>query len=449
MRRFLTRTASQLLRRLGRSALLVLALIGPAMGVGIGPRPVSADDGDLDLDFGTAGRVLAGSGTAGAVLARADGSLRLAIWRSGQVGFLALAPDGSIDTSFGDDGFRTVFPEDQTTFFRPVAIFERPDGRLVLVTNVYLPYKVVLVQVTADGELDPDFGVDGVRRVLHNGSDWTEARAAVLQNNGKLLLAGLCYDCGPSIEADTMLVRLEENGAIDTTFGDGGWVIFDAYGRILIAGGAGQLNEQRPYIARRLANGDADFLFGGGDGLLTLGTLAQRKATSLVFDPVSKQILVATGEWGLPSSMYPGGVARVTASGILDEEFGDGGIVELDFEEGSVLQEIRLQSDGKIVGVGSVNAQGSQPEGFLLVRLLANGNLDLTFDDNGRKHVEFDLEPNGRDYATAMTLSGGRLVAAGAALIGQAGNLALVRTENALVFTDGFERGTAQGWPGY
>ena len=473
MLRFLAWTAFQTIRRPGgiprRSGALLVpllaALFGPVLGPVIGPMPASADDGDLDPDFGTAGRVLPGSGSAGAVLARADGSLRLAIWQLGQVGFLALHPDGSIDTSFGAGGFRTVSPEPQADFYRPSAIFERPDGRLLLITNSSLPYKAVVVQVTADGELDPDFGTDGVRQLIHDGTDSTQVWAAVLQSNGKLLLAGLCSDCGPSISGDTMLTRLDENGAIDTTFGDDGWVVFDAYeggteydqatalafdanGKILIAGGAGYAEEQRPYVARRLANGDADFLFGGGDGILTLSALAWKKVTSLVVDPVSKRILVATGEWGPPSPTFPAGVARVTASGILDEEFGDGGMVTLDFEEGAVLQEIRLQSDRKIVGVGSVNAVGSQPEGFLLVRLLADGTLDSTFDDNGRKHVEFDLEPAGRDYATAMTLSGGRIVAVGAALIGQAGNLALVRTSNTLVFTDGFERGTTAGWRG-
>ena len=459
-RRFGDRTAIP-----GRSAaVLLLALIGPL----IGPVGASADDGDLDPDFGTDGRALPGSGSAGAVLARADGSLRLAIWKSGQVGFLALRPDGSIDTSFGDDGFRTVPPEGFTAFYRPTAIFERPDGRLVLVAssgaNSREPGKAVLVQVTADGELDPDFGTDGVRRVWH-GSTTTQASAAVLQGNGKLLLAGFCVSCSASIGAETMLTRLEENGSIDTMFGDAGWVIFDAYeggtgndqatalafdanGKILIAGGSGSNDEERPYVARRLANGDADFLFGGGDGILTLSALAWRRATSLVVDPVSKRILVATGRWSGPSSIYPAGVARVTASGVLDDEFGEGGIVTLDFEEGSAIQEIRLQSDRKIVGVGSVDAQGSQREGFLLVRLLTDGTLDTTFDDNGRKHVEFDLEPTGRDFATAMTLSGGRIVAVGAAMIGQAGNLALVRTSNALIFTDGFERGTDNSWNG-
>ena len=474
MRRFLARTASLTIRRPagvpGRSAALLLpllaALIGAVIGPVLGPTAASADDGDLDPDFGTAGRVLPGTGLAGAVLARADGSLRLAIWKFGQVGFLALHPDGSIDTSFGDGGFRTVPPEPQTAFYRPNAIFERPDGRLLLVTNANLPDRAVIVQVTADGELDPDFGTDGVRQLIHGGTDSTMVWAAVLIGNGKLLLAGLCADCGPSTNADTMLTRLNENGATDTTFGDNGWVVFDAYeggseydqatalafdsnGKILIAGGAGYSGEERPYVARRLANGDADFLFGGGDGILTLSAFAWKKATSLVVDPVSKRILVSTGEWGSPNSTFPGGVARITTSGILDEEFGDGGMVTIDFEEGAVLQRIRLQSDRKIVGVGSVDAVGSQREGFLLVRLLPDGTLDTTFDDNGRKHVEFDLEPDGHDYATAMTLSGGRIVAVGAAMVGQDGNLALVRTANALIFTDGFERGSTASWSGY
>lgn len=449
-----------------RSPLSAAALLPLLLALATsGSQVASADDGDLDPDFGTSGRALAGLGFAQAVLARADGSLRLGISRFGQVAFLALEPDGHLDTSFGEGGIRTVVPDPNSESSNPVAIFERPDGRLLMVADVRGSERAALIQVTAEGELDESFGPGGVHEVRYAAGDWTSVKAAVLLGNGKILVAGNCLDCGPSVSSDTMLARFGENGLIDTTFGDNGWVFFDAYeggtdydyatavafdtnGKILIAGAAGQNAGRHPYVARRLANGGVDILFGGGDGLLTLSSMSSTLATSLAVDPVSKRILVATGGASFPSVLAQQAVVRVTASGNLDDEFGDGGFVPLDFEDGSTIRQIRLQSDRKIVGVGSVDALGDQQEGFLLVRLLPGGTLDSSFDGNGRKHVEFDLQPNARDYAVAMTLSGGRLVAVGTAMDGPAGNVAVVRTSNALIFTDGFERGSSNSWNG-
>ncbi|MBZ0089096.1 MAG: hypothetical protein K8H90_01830, partial [Thermoanaerobaculia bacterium] len=74
-----------------------------------------------------------------------------------------------------------------------------------------------------------------------------------------------------------------------------------------------------------------------------------------------------------------------------------------------------------------------------------------TFDDNGVKRIEFDLVPNAYDAAYAVATMGGRLVAVGLAGAGgdQEQEMAVVRTQNALIFSDGFERGSTTAWPGF
>ena len=71
-------------------------------------------------------------------------------------------------------------------------------------------------------------------------------------------------------------------------------------------------------------------------------------------------------------------------------------------------------------------------------------------DSLAQKRVEFDAAANVADGAFAVTTMGGRLVAAGYAGAGGGANqdFAVVRTDSALLFSDGFERGSTGGWDG-
>lgn len=124
-------------------------------------------------------------------------------------------------------------------------------------------------------------------------------------------------------------------------------------------------------------------------------------------------------------------------------------MLDLDLEEGVRLDAVAFQSDGRIVAAGTIDVNGLQEGGFFLARVLAGGTLDASFDGNGVKRVEFDLVPNAPAQGLAMTLSGGRLVAAGLAPGAADGDaFAILRTDNASIFTDGFERGATGAWTG-
>lgn len=461
----MSRPSAALFLRLPRRCAVVACVLALALLAAIfDPAAVLASDGDPDFGFGVFGKAVRGQGTARAVVARADGSLRVAINRAWNVGFLALTENGAVDTTFGDNGVTMVdLPTGFTYNDNAEALFERPDGRLLMLANTDDYTQGALVQVTADGELDPDFGTGGIRLFTH-GSDNLRAYAAVLLSDGKVLVAGMCFDCGPTIGGDTFIARYTATGSLDTMFATNGWALFDAVeggtdydyatamavdglGRILVGGAAGSSPDDLPYVARRLASGAVDPSFAGSDGIRTLTALAAQHVTDLAVEPASNRAVVSTGErQNLPPETCA--IARLRDTGSLDTTFSGDGIVPLTVEEGSNLHSIQLQSDGKIVAVGSLDPDLSSVEGFLLVRLLANGTLDSTFDDDGRKSVEFDLDSNGQDSAIAMALVGGRVVGVGFAVDGGVNQVALYRGQSALVFSDGFERGTAAGWLG-
>ena len=108
-----------------------------------------------------------------------------------------------------------------------------------------------------------------------------------------------------------------------------------------------------------------------------------------------------------------------------------------------------IASVGKIVAVGVIDGPGAQAGGFFFARLRPNGQLDVSFDGNGVKRVEIDVVPNGMDRALGLVLNGGRPVAVGfnRTLSAELGyGFALVRLQNALIFTDGFERASTAAW---
>src|SRR5690606_23941328 len=135
-----------------------------------------------------------------------------------------------------------------------------------------------------------------------------------------------------------------------------------------------------------------------------------------------------------------------TADGTFDEWFG---FPDLVFDEGSSVDDLVIASDGKIVAVGGIDGPGAQAGGFFFARLRPNGQLDVSFDGNGVKRVEIDVVPNGMDRALGLALNGGRPVAVGfnRTLSAELGyGFALVRLQNALIFTDGFERASTAAW---
>ena len=147
------------------------------------------------------------------------------------------------------------------------------------------------------------------------------------------------------------------------------------------------------------------------------------------------------------SGFNDGGVLAFTSGGALDTGFSGTGFHDLDLEEGTRIDEVTFQSDGKLLAVGTINATGSHTAGFLLARLTTAGTRDGSYDGNGVKRVEFDRTENAQDFGFTAITWGGRLLAAGTAQ-GAAleSAFALVRTQSALIFTDGFASGGTTMW---
>ena len=181
-------------------------------------------------------------------------------------------------------------------------------------------------------------------------------------------------------------------------------------------------------IARTLANGATDTTFGNGTGMLVLpGSSFQPGGTfsayAMALQPDGR-IVVAGTYTGPGSSSNDFLIARVLADGSgPDTTFGANGIVVVPFDIGGekidVATAVAVQSDGRIVAAGAARISANDAD-FALVRLNANGSLDVTFDGDGKKTVWFDLGNAAQGYydtASAIELQGdGKIVVAGSAV---------------------------------
>lgn len=220
--------------------------------------------------------------------------------------------------------------------------------------------------VPSAGFLDTTFGSGGIVTTgISNGSA-DDARAVLVQPDGKLVAAG---------GRDFAMVRYNPSGSLDTSFGSGGKVSTSL-------GTAGGARAAALYPA-----GTANA------GKIVLGGFAGKASSS--------------GSWDFA-------LARYNANGTLDTSFGNRGKVVTDFGgHYDEIDSIALQSDGKIVVAGMTLVPGSSTNGyqFALARYNNNGTLDSSFGSGGKVITKI---ASGDEWFNAVAIQpDGKIVAAG------------------------------------
>jgi uncharacterized delta-60 repeat protein len=148
----------------------------------------------------------------------------------------------------------------------------------------------------------------------------------------------------------------------------------------------------------------------GGDGKMTISFSAGDDVGSgVAVQADDKIVVVGTSDNG--SGVSELAVARFNVNGSLDNTFSGDGKVTTGFSAGDdVGSGIALQSDGKIVVVGTSN-NGSGISEFAVTRFNVNGTLDLTFGVAGKVTTSFSV---GDDIGSGIAVqSDGKIVVVG------------------------------------
>ncbi len=249
-------------------------------------------DGTPDLTFGTGGYV------AGPIEARIQSIYRLpdgkylagagnyspdageipGVTGQSQVVF-RLHADGRLDSTFGTNGkvARHWGNANHNNAFSTMTL--DPDGKILIGGNARYTQSSYtdqgIIRMLPDGSLDPDFGNNG--RVQLSTSSLNDSNSDLeIDSEGGILVSGSGYGTNGTL---AVMFRLFPSGAIDSTFGTGGFasysrpdgrtrfdemVILDD-GKILVHlyyEPTGTSFEDEAYACRLLANGRIDSTFG-------------------------------------------------------------------------------------------------------------------------------------------------------------------------------------------
>jgi uncharacterized delta-60 repeat protein len=357
------------------------------------------DDGTLDTTYGDGGyRTVAVPGTnnAAGVVLQPDGKLVIGASNTSAVPSatnyaVRLTPDGDVDTTFGGgDGIGELQYAD-ANYGALLDTALQPSGRIVTLAfgNNGRQGRFALAALTPEGLSDPGFHFTN-EPVDPQGFGGRFSDTAVLAD-GKVVAVG-------ATQTGAYVARLNADGSFDTTFSGDGRVFLDpavaaGFSRVAVQSD-GKILAFGSVLARFNPDGSLDTTFGGGDGLVTPSATGD----GLGLQPDGRILAVE----GNPRDGSR--VARYNADGSLDTTFGNAGTVTFNYPIGSapwkvdegggpydafVPLDVAWQADsGKIVVGGQTGGFGTITD-FAVARILPNGQLDTSFA-NGLGLASYD-----------------------------------------------------------
>jgi len=438
---------------------------------------VKADDGDLDKSFGVGGKVITdfsgGEDEATAVAIQNDGkivavgsTIKPLVAANRDFALARYNADGSLDKSFGTGGkVATDFGNSDIA----LAVAIQQDGKIISAGKAFKNGQsatdtgnyFAVARHNSDGSLDTSFGSGG--KVI---GDLGAADALAIQDDGRIVAAGVGLDDSPFPAPAFVVVRYNVDGSLDTSFGGSGrvttaffpggavsgggntvrGVVIQADGKIVAAGSAFNSVAMRTVyaLARYNSDGSLDMSFGSGGKVLS-SILDDSFAIALTIQSHNK-IVVAGSASARDGSGTAFAVARYNGDGSLDASFGSGGKATDDFFGiGSIVRAVTFRADGEIVAAGSV-PKGKKGFDFAVARYKSDGSLDTRFGSGGKVITELSSDED--DDANAVAIqSDGQIVVAGTTDTGDEFALARYNTEQdfALAFEPSSinaERGT-------
>ena len=379
-----------------------------------------------------------------------------------------LAPNGLVDISFGSSG----------SVYSVGANLTASRARLDTAGNV-----VIVGTATINGS-DKDFSVcryspqgqpvtfsalgTNCRNIafdVANGNLTDQARDFRFDSAGRIVIAGVA---GFSTSSDyAAITRLTLDGQVDTTFSGQGRVkrqfvpnAINHYnalairpdGKFYAVGEAGNplsIDGTGMLFARLASAGAADPAYQNGNGFTVSnfdnGVQFHRDDVATAVEVLSDGKILVAGlmDMGTEAGQRSTFLLKLEPMDMLayDATFADVGRFYGGMGYGRGLNKILMQSDNKIVIIGSRKANASADSMMHVMRLPPGGQFDTTqFGTNGRVDVDF-LLAGGDDYGVAAASQAGSLLIAGHSKSQNSQDLdqTITRLHNDLIFADGLE----------
>ena len=393
-------------------------------------------NGSLDTSFGGTGKVTTSVGFSD------DYGLSVAIQTDGKIvvagssdngsnydfAVVRYNTNGSLDTTFGATGKVTTPVGSSDDYGMSIAI--QSDGKIVVAGSSYngSSYDFAVVRYNTNGSLDTSFGGTG-KLTTSVGSFDDEGYGVAIQSNGKIVVVGASSPHGS--DADFAVVRYNTNGSLDTSFGGTGKVTTpigpaNAYGECIAIQSDGRIlavgeTDYDFALVRYNDDGSLDTSFGGTGKVTTSIGSFDSEGYGVAIESDGK--IVAAGS-SYNGSDYDVAVVRYNASGSLDILFGGTGKLTTPIGTSDDRgYSVAIQPDGKIVVAGT--AYNGSDYDFAVARYNSDGSPDTSFAGTGTTTTSFDSwDDNGESVALQAD---GKIVVAGASYIDGDYDFAVVR----------------------
>ncbi|MEM9837445.1 MAG: hypothetical protein AAF828_13140, partial [Bacteroidota bacterium] len=333
-------------------------------------RPILArytQNGDIDPNFGNNGSRIINFGNGvfpGFGMAiQADDKILLTAHESAEAFVLRLTADGNNDPTFGENGVARIGIDGANSFLTHVAL--QSDGKIVAVGNVLVtgePRNYLVARFLPSGELDSSFG-EGGRTIIPGENSTSFLNAVYVLDNGKIAATGVARNNGTNM----VTMRFLADGSLDEGFGgtgivytslsisdDEGWDIIPTENDGLLVGGR-TINTSTTHtdfaLVKFQENGQLDSLFGNNGTVITNPPGSSASLFRVLPLPDGK--FIAGGAARNGSRDYDLTLVRYLPDGSRDPSFGANGISLTDFgSSADWLWDINFDANGNILGTG-------------------------------------------------------------------------------------------------
>ena len=370
-------------------------------------------NGSLDLSFGTNGTLFIPNGANGnsnlnSMVLLPDGNILCHAVIDGNYVLFKINQNGVIDSTYGNNGIVNI---DNAGW-----IAYQSTGKVIIVGHFFDGYNYLYhwSRYKNDGSIDSTFGINGIMQTSVTSYRFDLCHAIKVQADNKIIAVGTSYESATQRRA--VIVRINENGTFDNTFGNNGVVITPiganpgyaiyndvdllpdgkimAGGIIEYAGGTGGFGGTAPAVVKYNSDGTIDATY-GNNGEVVLSTInnANDYLRTIKTQADYKTIIGGNASNPFPIMQSDYYLTRLDSNGNVDLTFGVNGAVLSDFDnaETNYVQDIVIQDDGKILTIGSTKDTTNQ---FVRVVLCRFNNETLLTVDDIKQDDNFLLYPN-------------------------------------------------------
>ena len=320
--------------------------------------------------------------------------------------------DASIDQNFGENGKVIISKVGNIKALSANKIVVQPDNKILALCRFVpgaLYGDVGLIRLNKDGSMDSSFGTNGF--VLTTLTPWEDVLGGMaLQPDGKIVVSGNRQDA-ESQPGPEFVLRYLPDGTPDESFGVNGQVFTSFTSNItpgglilqpdgkIITGNRYGVNTRQFQLVRYNTNGTLDEEF-GIDGIARLNPSGYfNQLNSLALQDDGK--IIAAGRYGDWSMA----LARFNADGTVDSAFGNFGLgYTYYYTPGvtAIAKSVFLTKDNKILMTGSYHK--SAAEQVAVVQYYNNGTIDSSFGENGIATGGFAENIHGSDVTSGVGL---------------------------------------------